>query len=873
MAMNIEQRLEQSAKSIEQSSQKAHDFAEKDTTIQTCAGSRDSLPKVSRIWQENFARQMNQHATEFQERFALSQQSLPWQASITISDSLQRYHVGVQGEEGYKEFLPNPLKLPFETAATLADDLTQERWLENGVPNKHWTESKVASALEKSLGVNARIWPKDRDLQVGDVIPSAQETADGLPITHLVVNGNVYAMSPLASGLVTALSSTGMVVEFSIVNLIPPEVINKSVVDYLDFGANPNDPSFDNYPFIKLAHDYANKTQKPVKPTSGVYNIGALPEEIGIKIKTDCDWSGSKFRLTSASSSDTLYSRKRLFSCLSDTIATLLPAQINIADFVEGASSLPSVLSLGYSNVVIAIYSNDRYLLRNGDSNQTIYKQELCAVFENGKLTSPLQFTYNSITKIEVYPFESYRLKLKNLSFLLEDDFKSAIGLHLQRNNTDLEGVFVEEPDNTNKNYSRNFINLFNNYNSKIDLLLGNGFETGGGTYLIRPELTESCEIRGIKAINGWGVFGGNFNKNIKYIDCETNRIDQHALGQDCIIERCSIYDNSGVSVTGKGKLSINNCRYYIKANGANLVTLRSDYASIWDGEIHLTNTKLVVSLENPAQAELNINIIEADILNIDFGVDHIFPDVFVDGLSIDSDASTTLVTCYNLPFNKGVNNQYLPRLAKFHNIITKSENVRVRAAPTLVADQPKYRGDGMKFDLKNLPMDYNWVHSASFDISKDAILRLVGANYSTGTPFNFSAEIDSCDNCGFVWTVPSPLKVSKSNRLSALMTRAGNSTGLSFNGVKNAVFIYDSSCELMNYRGNQEFMIEDVNIRNLEFIKPSYNSEVGGYRSVKLNTIVSSIGSVMRTDCPVIPSDESLVAQIFAGIKKSDWR
>ncbi|MCX9509912.1 hypothetical protein [Vibrio cholerae] len=202
MAMNIEQRLEQSAKSIEQSSQKAHDFAEKDTTIQTCAGSRDSLPKVSRIWQENFARQMNQHATEFQDRFALSQQSLPWQAGITISDSLQRYHVGVQGEEGYKEFLPNPLKLPFETAATLAEDLTQDRWLENGVPNKHWTESKVTSALEKSLGVNARIWPKDRDLQVGDVIPLAQETADGLPITHVILDGNAYSLIKKISGLV-----------------------------------------------------------------------------------------------------------------------------------------------------------------------------------------------------------------------------------------------------------------------------------------------------------------------------------------------------------------------------------------------------------------------------------------------------------------------------------------------------------------------------------------------------------------------------------------------------------------------------------------------------------------------------------------------
>ncbi|MGP7735705.1 hypothetical protein [Oceanimonas smirnovii] len=237
MAMNIEQRLEQSAKSIEQSSQKAHDFAEKDITLQTCAGSRDSLPKVSRIWQENFARQfseqdatfhrqINDQATEFQNRFALSQQSLPWQAGITISDSLQRYHVGVQGEEGYKEFLPNPLKLPFETAATLADDLSQERWLENGVPNKHWTESKFASALEKSLGVNARIWPKDRDLVVGDVIPAPEDTADGLPITHVIVDGNAYAMSTLASGLVNHVGLNHVVVSGQLLILKPSKVLD-----------------------------------------------------------------------------------------------------------------------------------------------------------------------------------------------------------------------------------------------------------------------------------------------------------------------------------------------------------------------------------------------------------------------------------------------------------------------------------------------------------------------------------------------------------------------------------------------------------------------------------------------------------------------
>lgn len=277
MAMNIEERLEKSAKSIEQSSQKAHDFAEKDTTLQTCAGSRDSLPKVSRIWQENFARQFNKHATEFQDRFALSQQSLPWQAGITISDSLQRYHIGVQGEEGYKEFLPNPLKLPFETAATLADDLTQDRWLENGVPNKHWTESKVASALEKSLGVNARVWPKSRDLVVGDVIPSAQETSDGLTITHVIVDGKAFALAHKVSGAVSLIdvSDRSIVIDGYTTYLIDPSFgfnnirgwgafpdgnislnpIAKAMGSFaLENVPNPN--ATDSYKFIQRAIDY-----------------------------------------------------------------------------------------------------------------------------------------------------------------------------------------------------------------------------------------------------------------------------------------------------------------------------------------------------------------------------------------------------------------------------------------------------------------------------------------------------------------------------------------------------------------------------------------------------------------------------------------
>ncbi|EOX1555429.1 hypothetical protein ACPD0L_000729 [Vibrio cholerae] len=63
--------------------------------------------------------------------------------------------------------------------------------------------------LEKALGVNARVYPRltNQNLKVGDVIPAPEDTADGLPITHLIVDGNAYAMSPIATGSVTAIGA------------------------------------------------------------------------------------------------------------------------------------------------------------------------------------------------------------------------------------------------------------------------------------------------------------------------------------------------------------------------------------------------------------------------------------------------------------------------------------------------------------------------------------------------------------------------------------------------------------------------------------------------------------------------------------------
>lgn len=113
-------------------------------------------------------------------------------------------------------------------------------------------EDSLVKQLEKSLGVNARVYPRltNQNLKVGDVIPAPEDTADGLPITHVIVDGNAYAMSPLASGLVADLTATGATIGGASVVLmrIPqPDDVNLKSFGYGDAGNTPHQ----NYAALK----------------------------------------------------------------------------------------------------------------------------------------------------------------------------------------------------------------------------------------------------------------------------------------------------------------------------------------------------------------------------------------------------------------------------------------------------------------------------------------------------------------------------------------------------------------------------------------------------------------------------------------------
>ncbi|EOV8092617.1 hypothetical protein ACOKWN_002325 [Vibrio parahaemolyticus] len=175
MTQNIEQRTEVAVTRYEGASSLVNELGTKDKTVDTPSGLRDSFPKLSRELREanikkdvDFASFQSKNAAEheaaqshreidFIGRFSLSQQPISWTPSTTISDKFQRYFVGVVGDASYKEFLPNPSKLPFDTSASIEEDFAKEYWLENGVPSTFHVDEEIKKNSEIDTGTKQMV--------------------------------------------------------------------------------------------------------------------------------------------------------------------------------------------------------------------------------------------------------------------------------------------------------------------------------------------------------------------------------------------------------------------------------------------------------------------------------------------------------------------------------------------------------------------------------------------------------------------------------------------------------------------------------------------------------------------------------------------
>jgi hypothetical protein len=92
-----------------------------------------------------------------------------------------------------------------------------------------------------------------------------------------------------------------------------------------------------------------------------------------------------------------------------------------------------------------------------------------------------------------------------------------------------------------------------------------------------------------INDVGYWGILGSNYCKNLVYDNCTLSRFDAH-MGVANATIRNSTLGHQGINAIGSGTFTVENSTIY----GRNLINLRSDYGSTWQGELLIRNCVFV---------------------------------------------------------------------------------------------------------------------------------------------------------------------------------------------------------------------------------------------------------------------------------------
>ena len=115
------------------------------------------------------------------------------------------------------------------------------------------------------------------------------------------------------------------------------------------------------------------------------------------------------------------------------------------------------------------------------------------------------------------------------------------------------------------------------------------------GTYDIAPNRALNVSFVNCSQTNDitdgryWGILGSNYCKNLLYDSCTLSRFDAH-MGVANATIRNSTLGHQGINAIGSGTFTVEKSTIY----GRNLINLRSDYGSTWQGEFVIRNCVFV---------------------------------------------------------------------------------------------------------------------------------------------------------------------------------------------------------------------------------------------------------------------------------------
>ena len=389
------------------------------------------------------------------------------------------------------------------------------------------------------------------------------------------------------------------------------------VIRYSDFGAR-GDGKTDDIDAIAAAHAFANQHGLAVKADEvATYYIGGKNRTA--VIRTDTDFGTAAFIID-----DTNVQNRN---------AHVFLVSSNLQPFkLEGISSLKRNqqkidVSLPGTCLITVTNSNVKRYIRYGlNQNNGSSQTDIFIVDKNGNvdMNAPIIWDFDQITDINALPIDETKLTITGGRFTtIANNAESKYtyysrGIAIRRSNVLVNGLehritgegdhgapyggFISVGDCSSVTVQNTILTGHKTYQT-----IGSaGLPVSMGTYDISPNralnlsFVNCSQTNDINDSRYWGIMGSNFCKNIVYDNCTFSRFDAH-MGVANATIRNSTLGHQGINAIGSGTFTVENSTIY----GRNLINLRSDYGSTWQGELVIRNCTLVPAGGKSASASL----------------------------------------------------------------------------------------------------------------------------------------------------------------------------------------------------------------------------------------------------------------------------
>lgn len=404
-------------------------------------------------------------------------------------------------------------------------------------------------------------------------------------------------------------------------------------VFYEDFGA-VGDGIKDDFYAVRAAHAYANEHGLSVHGKPGAkYRFGKGSGTDTITIKTDTNWHGATIIFDDAEMKYGMpeYTTPIITVASEHTPIKYTEENTPVKSISKGSTNVG--FAPGYRAMVVFYDAGVRQYIRNAGqiSDNGTSQHEFVMVDKDGNIDpqTPLQWTYNNVTALEVVNVEDTPITItgndgdeKGIVETVsnhseaEDKYLFRV-IKISRSNTTVKNITHritnEETSDTGAPYNGFTHTMYaeNVTFENLTLQRYKVFNTYYRSYEIRGTLANNvvwrnCDMSNFFAPDGYtvhqGMMGTNYCKNLTFDNVKFNTFDCHHGCYNVTLKNSRLVY---VSAIGEGVLRIENCELYI-CNHCICVWLRSDYGATWYGDLVMKNITVKHSERNAYIALVN---------------------------------------------------------------------------------------------------------------------------------------------------------------------------------------------------------------------------------------------------------------------------